>query len=750
MSNARQSTKRYNTVARRLRLPALLSSAAMLAGVPNIAAAQSTPDPIGQSAGIADIVVTAGKQEEHLSKVAGGISVVTGAQLEVRAANSLQDYLALLPGLNLQSTGSTGFGNLEIRGVSPQSVGGTVATYIDEIPFGGSSAINKSGEYTPDLDPADLARVEVLKGPQGTLYGASSLGGVIQYVTKEPNFHRTEIEASEDLNFLNNGKPGTKLRAAISTPLVTDKLAIRVSGFYRHDPGYIDDLGLSGKDANYGNSWGFRGKLLYKPVDNLSIDLSGMIQNSITHGYNVEDLDPLTLKPEYGTPHSVYRGTPEGFNIRSQVVSATIKWNTSLGTLTSATSYSTLRDRVISDVTAIFWGPFVAGAPQGDFVSYDHPAAGLALDINKQETEELRFNSRRLGPIEFIVGGFFQHEQLTDFADYLPFLKAGGLPDRNGTFLGYSHSTGTLNEYAGFLNATYHITDRLDVTGGFRHSHIDQTDNNVSAGPLFGDSDLVKLPSSENANTYLGGIRWRLTDNVMLYGRAASGYRPGGGRPLVPGAPPGFKPSYSSDNLWSYEAGIKVRALGGKLVLDADGFWIDWSKIQTLVSIGQFFTAGNGGKARSRGAEVQAELTPRKGLALGANAALTDAKFTQDALDIGVIKGERLYYVPKWTATGTVEYSWAINNRWTANIGGDYSYRSNQLDATRYALPAYGLFNMHVGAKNAAYSVNLYVKNLANKRTIIGDAGGYFPQIPPFFAVVNPPRTIGLTFNQNF
>jgi iron complex outermembrane recepter protein len=181
---------------------------------------------------LSEIIVTANKRAENLQNIGAGISVVTAERLDELHANSLQDYLQEVPGVNLQSFGAPGYGSLEIRGISPQSVGSTVSTYIDNIPVGGSSAVGENASFLPDLDPADVQRVEVLKGPQGTLYGASSLGGVIKYVTKQPSLTQTEANITEEFEQVDHGDYGGKVRASFSSPL-TDQVAVRVSGYYR-------------------------------------------------------------------------------------------------------------------------------------------------------------------------------------------------------------------------------------------------------------------------------------------------------------------------------------------------------------------------------------------------------------------------------------------------------------------------------------------------------------------------------------
>ncbi len=690
---------------------------------------------------LSEVIVTATRRAEPVSKVGEGISVVTGERLDALSANSLEDFVQLTPGLSMQSYGSPGYGSIQIRGISPQSVGATVAVYIDDIPFGGSSNLSEGGDFTPDLDPADIQRVEVLKGPQGTLYGATSLGGVIRYITRQPSLEQSEGNASEDVSFTEGGQPGGKVRTSLSTPLIRDKLAVRMSTYYRRIGGFIDDVGFRGRDANSGYDWGVRGTLLYKPTSNLSIDLNAMTQQSSVDGLDTVDLDPSTLRPLYGSLAEL-RHTPEEFVYRTSLGSAEINWNTLYGTLLSATSISAIRPENYQDVTLDF-EPFGLG------VSPSNPVGAIGHHSDQQETQEVRFTSNRMGGLEFIAGTFLQHEYLPD-GNLYPFYTTTGQPQLQD-LVGIDNKYGTLNEAALYFNATYFILPQLDLTLGARYSRINQSRSQYYGGLLYtgsADSFLTNAQSfSASPKTYSAGIRWRLNANVTYYIRGASGYRPGGGRTIPPGAPPGFSPDYVSDSIWSYEAGVKIRALGERLSLDADGFWIDWTNIQSLVYIGQFNTDGNGGGARSRGLELQADYVLITGLVVGLNAAYTDAIFTETINSF--VNGERLFQVPKYTATLTADYNFPLKHDWTADLGGDYAYVASELDTTNHPLPPYGILNLHAGAERGPYRLNLYVKNATNRRAYIGDFG-YFADEPPYTVVVYRPLTVGVMFSQSF
>jgi iron complex outermembrane recepter protein len=693
---------------------------------------------------IAEIIVTASKRREPISKVGAAVSAISGDELEERDASSLRDYVAFIPGVSLQSFGTPGYGVVSIRGVAAQSVGAATATYVDEVPFGPSSALTEGGLFTLDLNPVDLERVEVLKGPQGTLYGASSLGGLIKYVTRAPDLRHTEIRLQEDVSDVQDGPPGTKMSGSISAPLIENQLGVRLSGYYQHQGGFVDDLGVGGEDTNRGNSRGFHGAVLYKPFDDLSVRLDALTQDSAVHGQTVVDYSLATGRPVDGNL-TQYRYLPEPFSAQIRLYSANIHYDLGKIELVSATSYSSLHTQIQSDSTALYEA---LGYP---FATPQTPVGVVANFPTSQVTQELRLVSARMGVVEWMLGGFYQHESLRDTEDVTQYVDGAPNPK---LLVGQANRVGTLTEYAGFGNATLYLGSKFDVTLGFRDSHISQTRLRRADGLLYNPTAPSAFATSyqsftESSNTYLASARYRVTDDTLLYVRAASGYRPGGGRTVPSGAPAGFPDYYTSDSLWSYEAGLKMRELQGRLTLDTDAFWINWSNIQTLQPVQGFTVDGNAGTAVSRGVEAQIDYVVFRGLSVGMNSSFTDAHFTQSVLSIDVTDGERLYYVPKWTATAYSEYSRPVAGGWSGFAGGDYQYQSQRLDINRNPLPSYSICNVHFGLRNDRYRANFYVNNLTNKIALTGSNGGRAGGAPYGF-VINTPRTFGVTVALKF
>jgi iron complex outermembrane recepter protein len=474
--------------------------------------------------------------------------------------------------------------------------------------------------------------------------------------------------------------------------------------------------------------------------------LNASIQSSEVDGYDITDDSGPTFQPLYGY-FEQKRYTPESLKVKTEVYSADVQWDTDLGSLISASSYSVFKPSQTTDLTID--APLL---PPG-LVSTTNPAGSSGEFYDEQKTQEIRFTSKQLGIAEFIAGAFYQHEGQASTTGLYSYDTTG--QEDPGAFLGGVRETGTLDEYAGFGDATLYILPQLDVTAGYRYSDIQQTVNQTVAGELYGYAGTADVYPVNNFaqvdQTYLGGIRWRVTEEVMLYGRAATGYRPGGTRADIPGAPAGFGDTYNSDNIHSYEAGVKVRTLGGRLTLSTDVYRINWTNIQTVVFIGAFNTNGNAGTARSQGAEFEAAYVPVEGLTLGANAAYTDARFTETSAEANVTDGERLFFVPELTRTVSVDYALPFGlpfGTGKPHVGGEYVYRSSQLDQTGVTLPGYTTFDLHAGLQFENQSLRFYVKNLANERGIVGSAG-YIPGLPYEVAYVQP-RTFGVIFSQKF
>ncbi|TPG16735.1 TonB-dependent receptor [Sphingomonas koreensis] len=733
-----------------------LSAAGLVAimltgGFADVAHAQATADQpqSNDTQGVQDIIVTAGKRSEKLSDVGGAVSAISGDDLRKMNASKITDYFGFIPGVSLTSYGRPGQVQVAIRGISSQSVGSSTAVYVDEIPFGQSSNESQGAAYLPDLDPSDLERVEVLKGPQGTLYGASSLGGLVKYVTRPASLDHTEFETGEDVNVVDHGDVGIKFRAAGTTPIIKDVLGIRVSGYYRRDPGFVDNVYLGENNVDRGHSYGGRVALLFQPIEKLQIKLGAILQNNHAKSMSEVDYDvPPPFIPTYGDLNNE-RYIDQPSYVNNRIYSAEIHYDFGPVNLISATGVTRQRiDRVL-DITQSY------GVRYARYL-HTVPGDGNTIDLNAgynidKVTQEVRLQSRENGHFEWVIGGFYQDEGSTDLSVATLRNPQGVIaPDPIGHPIGTS-SDNDLKEYAGFAHATLYLLPNLDVSAGYRHSNIDQRNDKLSTGIIYNGPtdpafDITRVDvAHDHVNTYSFGARWRPTSRLLFYARAASGFRPGGGRTLPPAAQAiGLSPVYQPDRVWSYEAGVKASALGNRLSVDLDGFWIDWKDIQNLQLIETFYVAGNAGNARSRGLEAEVQFEPIDRLNLTGSFAYTDAIYTEGNVAADVAKGDELTAVAKYTASLRGEYDAPINDRWHGFVGGDFQYRSSEFDVVATRLPSYTLFGLHAGVESDNLRVQVYASNLTDKRGLLGTTTG-----STSYAVVQP-RTIGISLTQKW
>src|ERR1700722_7564839 len=331
---------------RRSYLLALLASAASLGlAAPVLAADAPAAD---QSAGSSnDVVVPAAKRSEPLREVPMAVSAVTDRKLERIQAASLSDFILQVPGVNFTQS-AEGAGTLTIRGINAGGVASTVGVYIDEIPFGSSTALVDGAFLAADIDPFDLQRVEVLKGPQGTLYGAGALGGVVNYVTNAPSTTGLAAKVDAGVESVDDGGVGEDVKGMINVP-IDDKLALRVSGYDQNDPGYIGDPVSHQSQINTSSIYGGRASLLWSPTDKISVRLMAIGQSITdeagpTESINPNPTGPSDIRPLFGDLKYV-DAIPEGlarYQVRYGLYNAPLNWDLDWAKLTSSTSYGTL------------------------------------------------------------------------------------------------------------------------------------------------------------------------------------------------------------------------------------------------------------------------------------------------------------------------------------------------------------------------------------------------------------------------
>lgn len=722
------------------------------------------------AATMSEIVVTAQKKSERLLDVPVSVAAVSSDSLVQQNLVQFRDFYNRVPSVSLSGGGTEQRANgVAIRGVT--TGGGTAATVaftIDDTPLTSGAASAQSPLI--DIDPSDLQRVEVLRGPQGTLYGASSLGGLVKYVTVSPDAERFSGRVEVGGNTVAEGGEGYSVRGSVNVPIIRDKVALRVSGFTRRDPAYLDNVNVAAErgDINKNKVRGGRAALLIKPTDGFSIDLSAMRQKSNFYGTPQIRICPSCSTGAFtGTPNfTPYFGdlklniAPSQREVDVKLYQGRVNLDLGFADLTSVSAWNEVESASDLDQTNTF--RFLLGA-------FSAPTGSVSL-INADKTEkfsqEVRLASKSDGALEWLVGAFYTRETIS--VDQI-------LTVRPAATIAYtSLAPSKFEEKAVFADVTYHFTPQFDVQVGARYSSNDQESGGVTtvatpAQRFFGPGSSDPLAkSSDNAFTWLVTPRYRISPDTMAYLRVATGYRPGG--PNSAGVT-GVPLSFGSDKVISYEAGLKGALPGLKATYEAAVFQIDWDDIQLLTTdvVSQLTYYTNGSTARSRGIELSGRWAPVRGLAIDAAGTYLDAKLTDPlrapagASPIYGSKGDRLPGSAKLSGSLSAEYNWAIGEVYSAYVGGGLAYvgeryaefsnilvsaTANTAYGSRVKLPSYTTVDLRAGIYSNDWRFAAYIKNLGDKRGVVEATtrgGTSSPQ-----AIFLQPRTIGVNVTRSF
>lgn len=702
-----------------------------------------------QGSMLEEIVVTAQKRDENLQDVPASVSVVDSRQLARLAAKQLADYAGYMPGVNIANGGSVGQTTVTLRGIAPVGPGSVVGTYIDDTPLGSSANFARATTFALDLMPYDVERVEVLRGPQGTLYGAGSMGGLLKYVLREPELGNTEFNVGADaLGVADGDDLGWGARAAFNAPL-GDTVAFRASAFNRETPGYIDYVNTGEDDVNSMTQNGGRAALLWQPNEDVTVKLGGLWQrmDSDSNGTTtlmLTGIDPPTGTPAFGELDSRLV-LPENFEKEVDYYSLTVDWDLGWGNFISASSYSDTHTRQQNDTTEIFGTlyPLLTGGaiPAGlnEFI--------LTLDLDKW-TQEFRLASTTDGRVEWLIGAFYTEEDSENIQEVLAFDAAGELIPAFAPYFAFAALPSEYREIAVFGDVTYKFTERFDVTAGLRWAENDQDFRQISSGAILLPADDPG-ESSEDVLTYMVSPRLHLSDDTMLYLRVASGYRPGGPNVIVLGVPP----TVDADKLTNYEAGIKTALFDNRGLVNLSAFFIDWTDIQQIQGFGGVSGGVNAGDAESQGFELESMVFAGEGLRLGLNAAYTDATLTSNPAGLDNSLGVQLPNVPEWSGSLTVDYDFSLAGR-DAHVGGGWRYVGEQESQIvtdtgnlSWQRPSYDVLDLNAGVSFERFTLRLFATNLTDERGYTG--GGTIVDglnIPVRIdANVLQPRTVGLS-----
>jgi len=715
------------------------AEAPMAAKAPAVDQAASGADP-----GPVVVTVTATRRREPAREVPMQVQLISAEKIKSGGARQLSDYLADEPGVEVTSAGA-GQNTVSIRGISsgPQTVS-TVGMYIDDVAFGSSSAYANGAQTALDLSLLDLNHIEVLRGPQGTLYGAGAMGGLLKYVTNDPDTYALTGSMSLGASTTRGGGLGNTESGVLNVPLKEDMAGLRVALFHDHAGGYIDATGAAaGKNVNRGDSDGGRISFLLEPSSRFRIRLTALSEEIKRDGHDYVDYDVSSGRPLVGS-YDRELTLREPYSTKVQLVSANMEDDLGWARFESISSIQTsgLVNKI--DYTAEY-GPLLPGVVAA--------GADLVSHVQKQ-TQEFRLTSPSDQALEWLGGLFYTHEAGSNHQTISSAVAGGGA----GPF-GAFDLPSSLEEMAAYGDVTWKATSRLSLTGGIRIAHNRQDFTQVSDGPLVGGGATTGGSSKETSKTYLATIGYALNSTSNVYARAASGYRPGGPNDLIKDPATGqvlSSPQFKHDSLWSYEAGYKADFMDKSLSIEASAYDIHWSDIQQFATAAGLSYVENSGKARVDGAEFSARYRPGKQWDINGNLSYMDARFIQPAAGLGAPAGAPLPNSARLSASAGARYNFSMAGR-TAWIQGSERYVGDRnagfdgsTSAPGFKMPSYWLTDMQAGVDLAKVQLSMYVRNVFDRQAILSANTNLVTLGGPVMATVVQPRTLGLSLSTSF
>lgn len=730
---------------------------------------------------VQEVVITGNKQGgQSLQRTPSSVSAVSGDKLESLGVTSIQDIAATVPGLNAFNAGANQV-KLKMRGLSSASQSEpqeTVSIYLDEVSLTGSGGTNNENGASPDMGLFDLERIEVFKGPQGTLYGAGALGGTVRYVLNRPDLKRNSTRAQFRLSSTQGGGLSRGFDGVFNIPLVQDRLALRLAASKAHNAGWLDNrsarvgLGRTPTDRaqdnqNIDDSSLLRATLLAKATPELTVQARLMRREFDVLGQNsVDTTSQSDVRNWYVVPKNRDR-----INLADLLVEYDLGW----GQLTSSTSVLQRTTNSLQDTTAaaLFVFPTFFGLPADQV-----PAAPLYND-NKQKdkTQEFRLAFGRGKPLRGVIGLYYT-EQDKFFTQDGPIpgvndaLTAAGnafqvptLPSVSGQIAGTHPSTyqatvpQVYTQSALFGELTWELDPRHEIILGGRQFRV-KHDFSFRSGGLFSAAGATERQGSASESGFNPKLTYSFRPNadLNLYATAARGFRVGGFNQPVPQTPQCLSelqtlglsnsdPAFKSDTVTSVEFGAKRKFADGTR-LSGSVYHNDWKDVQVRKQLACGFTFfNNAGKAASQGAEVALETGIGDNLELSASLSYVDAKLKADITPIGR-SGDRLPGVSDITASIGAEYRMLLGNhefflRSDLRHAGKFNSEFDATSAANRTGGNFTLVDLRFGLRHAGkgqWGATVFVNNLANKRATLGTQNNLFGD----YRFVNRPRETGL------
>jgi iron complex outermembrane recepter protein len=750
----------------------------------------ATPDAAPDDTGLAEITVTAEKYTSTIQNTPISMSAITGDQMIAAGITSVEDVAHDVPGLSMRSAGP-GQTEYEARGLA--SNGGaspTVGFYLDEVPLS-PPALAQNGKVVIDPDLYDVNRIEVLRGPQGTLYGSGSMGGTIKIVTNQPKLDTWEGSVQGTLSDTEGGSGNGGGQFMVNIP-IGEVLALRVVGTDTYRSGWIDrvvvnpfpeDKGLSRgnvlaapvqaviPNVNTEDLYGGRASLLFQPNSDVSVVATALYQRLVMGGYDEFDSPPGAAYLAHYEAFNI----PEPFADTAHVYSLTATINLGFADLTSATAYWNRQEHQTQD----------ASESDGGFSNGVYPYVAVPyseVDYSKQFSQEIRLASKGDERLHWVGGAFVSDlNSIWQETDSNPFFASPGNPTG---IAADTYNPYKIEQLALFADGSYKFTDQWKFETGLRWYRYQSQQLEQEWG--FDTATLEPLPFTRTKAADTGfnprfDLSYSPTTDLTTYLSASKGFRPGGANITVPPPqdPPhctaGYQPSFGPDSVWDYEVGEKAKLFDNWLTINSDFFYNKWNGIQQtlLLACGYQYEA-NAGNGRTFGPEIEINAKLSDQWLVSFSGAYTDAKVTDPNpafltfLTTVAVRSNGTPYcastagctapilnVAKDTASLSVVYSTKILENYSLSARVSANYTGPTPDEDYFydvQLPSYTLVAARLSLSKDNWEANLFVDNLTNKIAELSTNNTSFQFNIPGLARIstNQPRTFGGQINYKF
>ena len=761
---------------------ALLAVVVYAAAMPTWAA-DVPVDSSPTSGAIAEIIITAQKRSEHLQSVPLSIAAFTNESLAEAGVEDFSSVAARIPGVTLNSAGP-GRSSYSIRGIA--SVGGNAPTtglYVDETPIVPSGGDGATANIDPDL--FDLARIEVLRGPQGTLYGASSMGGTVRLITNQPKLNFSEGAVRVEGSATQHGGGNLRFDGMVNLPLADHRAALRLVGSYKDFSGFINrEIGVWSanpnpdtafpaypisptapirviKNVNTEKRYGMRAALRMEVSERLTITPSLWVQQ-----LNVGAPSNFDVTTGQSGGKLVQRrpfDVSEAYYDHFTLGSVTMNYAFDFGTLVSATSFMHRKVNTPDDETEAL----ELNVPQGQFV----PNSYAPTVTTREFTEELRLAIHpAAAPLSGIFGLYFNdsnrhYDVFYGVANYdalfrntptsIAFFGPGPL-DNNL----YSQSGDYApKQAAAFAEFNYQLTPKLTATGGLRWYRLQYDTVRNEDGLTNGGASVSKGSAKNSGFNPKVSLSYQLDRDALIYASASRGVRPGGVNTdnlAAKGCGRDYGP-YEPDSLWNYELGGKSRWFNGALIVNGAAYHIKWSDVQQGETLPcSYQITQNAGKATVRGAELEIEAQVGAHLLLTAGVGYAKAVLAEDAPALGGLKGDQLQNVPLWNGTLSAKYSFplAAAVKGFARLDGQYVAKSYpdfaRTDPATFQR-TYTLLDLRTGLVSGSWEASLFLNNVFDKQASLSRfLSDNYDASSRSRLFTNRPRTVGLSIQRSF